>query len=181
MRQFFLADARRQICDARDRRHAQAALPRDNRLRHRAHPDRVRTEGGERADLRRCLITRPAHCKIDTSAQFLFGNFSSLEQECPQILVVSFCQINEAQQTRNRRAAQWICAHEIDVVGQHHEIAGEEFFIDAARRICQQQIRDAKYRQCPHRERNAIHRVAFVIMGATAQDQHRRPAQMAKI
>ena len=79
------------------------------------------------------------------------------------------------------RPTKWVCAHEIDVIGQHHEIARVEFFIDASRCIRQQQVRDAKCRERPHRERHALHRMPLVKMRAPAQDQHRRFAEMTKI
>src|ERR1035437_10846227 len=70
VRQISFADARRQIGDARNRRDVQSTLPRYNRLRHGAHADRVRAEFGERANLRRRLVTRPAHRQINPALQF---------------------------------------------------------------------------------------------------------------
>ncbi len=170
VRQIFPADARRQIRDARNARNAQAALPRDNGFRHRAHADRVRAERGERTDFRWRFIGRPAHGQINAALQFQFGNFPGAEQNLAQFFVVSFRQIHETRQPRNRRAAQRIGAHEIDVVGQNHEIARAEIFIDAARRVRQKQIGDAEGRQRARGKRDAFHFVAFVKMRAAAQN-----------
>ena len=42
---------------------------------------------------------------------------------------------------------QRVHTHQIDVVGENHEIAGAEFPVDAARRVRQQQIADSQCRQ----------------------------------
>ena len=76
---------------------------------------------------------------------------------------------------------KWVCAHQIDVVGENHEIARVKIFIDATRRVCQQQITNTEGRQRAHGERHALHRMTFVKMRPPAQDQHRRFAEMPEI
>jgi hypothetical protein len=48
---------------------------------------------------------------------------------------------------------------------------------NVARRVRQQQIANAKHRQCAHRKHHRVHRVAFVEVRAPAQHDHRRAAQ----
>ena len=60
------------------------------------------------------------------------------------------------------------------------EIAGAEFLVDAARCVREQQIRDAKCRQRTDGKRYALQRMTFVKMRTSAQDQHRRLAEVAE-
>ncbi len=179
VRQRLPAPARRQVGDAGYRGHLQTALPRHNRLRHRAHADGVRAEPGERANLRRRFVARPAHRQVSARPQLHAARPARPPQQAAQARVVGASQINKARQAGHRPAPQRVGAHQVDVVCQHHEIARAEAAVHAPRGIGEQQVPDAIGRQRAHRERHQRHRVPLVIMRPAAQHHHRRAAQMA--
>ena len=173
------APARRQVGDAGDRGDLQTALPRHNRLRHRAHADCIRAEPGKRANFRRRFVARPADRQVSAGPQLHAALPASLPQQAAQSRVVSASQIHKARQARHWPAAQRVGAHQVDVVGQHHEIARAEAAVDAPRGVGQQQVPDAIGGQGPHGEGHQRHRVPLVIMRPAAQHHDGRAPQMA--
>ena len=70
-------------------------------------------------------------------------------------------------------AAQWICAHEIDVIRDDHQMAAREAGIDSARCVRQNESVAAESADHACAERDLFHRIAFVVVDTAFEDDNR--------
>src|SRR6476646_11105827 len=61
-------------------------------------------------------------------------------------------------------AEEWVCAHQIKMVCDEHQTSLRHVGVQAARRVCEDQILNAKQTKCANRKSHLLHVVAFVIV-----------------
>ena len=161
-------DARRHIGDGRDPKDPHAHVPRDQDFRNGAHPDCVSAETAHHAQFRRCLVVRPGHRDVHTFAQIAVD----LVRELAQLLGVRADHVHEARaEPVVVRTAKRVDAHEIDVVVDHHEIAGLERRIQSATGVRDDHRPHAPGAEHPHGEADGRDVVALVVVNPPVHDR----------
>ena len=97
----------------------------------------------------------------------------------PQRGIVGRGEVDEAVEPGRFRTAQRVRPHEVDVVGQRHEIADLELRVDPAGCVRQQQRPDPQRREHAGRERGLRQVEALVEVGPARQDRHRDSQPLA--
>ena len=69
---------------------------------------------------------------------------------------------------------------EVDVVGNHHQVANLEGWVHATCSIRDEECLDAQFVHDAHRERHFLHRVAFVVVESPLHGHDVNPAKLSE-
>ena len=173
-------DARRHVGDAAHTQHADAAVPRDNRLRHGGHADRVRAKDARHADFGRRFVRRAVHPHIHALLQGDAEGFRRLTAFFHQLHVISVGHVREAcAEFGEVLARQRVMAGHVDEVGQHHQAALREIQVDPAGRVGDNERLHAEERHHAHRHGDILQVIPLIIVEAPLHHAHALPVEGA--
>ena len=155
-------------------------MPRDNRLRHGGHADRVRAEDARHADFGRRFVRRAVHPHIHALLQGDAEGFRRLTAFFHQLHVISVGHVGEARAEFGEvLACQRVMAGHVDEVGQHHQAALREIQVDPARRVGDNERFHAKERHHAHRHGDILQVISLIIVEAPLHHAHALPVEGA--
>src|SRR5690606_1896554 len=164
------------VGDARNAQHADAAVTRHDGFVDGGHAHSGRTGQPQEADLGGRLEGRTGDAGVYALMHGDVRLACDLPGELPQFRVVSASHIGEARAERVVvRATQRVVArhpHQVDVVGDQHQVTGGVGRFQATCRVRHDQNLDAHELHHAYRQRHLGDRVALVEMRAPAHDHH---------
>ena len=151
-------------------------MPRDEDLGHGAHADRVGAPTAHHPELRGRLVVRTGDGDVDAFAQVVVDRVRELAER----FGVRPDHVREARaQPVVVRPAQGVGAHEVDVVGDDHEVAGHKGGVQAAASVRDDERVDAPRPQDADREADRGDVVALVVMEPPAHHRDVLPLEAA--
>ena len=139
-------------------------MARHDHLRHGGHAGRIAADILEIAVFGLRLERRPRAAHIHAVLELdilLLGDGGRLGD---QLLVVAVVHIRKAGTEFGDVGADQRIGHQVDMVGDDHQVADAERGVDAARSVRYKEVFDAELPHDAHRERHLLHAVAFVIV-----------------
>ena len=156
-------------------------MPRDNRLRHGGHADRVRAKDARHADFGGRFVRRAVHPHIHALLQGDAEGFRRLTAFFHQLHVISVGHVGEARAEFGEvPACQRVMAGHVDEVGEHHQAALREIQVDPARRIGDNERLHAKERHHAHRHGDILQVITLIIVEAPLHHAHALPVEGAR-
>src|ERR1700752_4924445 len=165
---FFMTDrlrraSRGHVCNARDAEHFQSHVTCDDRFRNGTHTYRIGAEIAQQMNLRRRFVTWTRQRTVDPAPHFHADRLRFLNHDLLQLRRVHGRHIRKP---RSKTVVVWttqrVDAHQIQVIADHHQRALAELHVDAARRVRQNQLLNAKRFESANRESDLFERIAFV-------------------
>lgn len=157
----------------------QATLAGHDSFRDGTHAHGIGTEFSVSSNFGRSFVIGTAHGAIYSGVEFGFGFAGRRLQGFGEGGGIGLGEIHKPFQAGLYSAAQRIVAHEIQVIFEGHEIAGLEFAIDSSSGVGKQNGFNAVFCEHPNGHGNRRHRMAFIIMRPTLEDNNFGPGQMA--
>ncbi len=145
-------------------------MGRGDHLGNRRHADRIGSEKAQHAYFGRGLIARTRHSRVNTLTErdSLFG--SRLRCRLAQAPVVGFAHVREARSQRLViDSRQGVCARQIDVIGNEHQVARLEGNVDAAGGVRDDKEADPQAAEYPRREGRLRRRIALIEVNPPLQ------------
>ena len=99
---------------------------------------------------------------------------------CDQILVIAVVHIGEARTKLSHILTNQRIGHQVDMVGDDHQIARTERGIDTATCIRHEESLDTEQLHHAHGEGHLLHRVALIVVETTLHSHHLLAAQNTK-
>ena len=169
---FFMAYLYRCIKTAKvshnaDAKDADAAMVGNDDFRNSRHANRIATKQAVHLIFSRCFERWPLYADIDAVLQadvFLFGNFKG---QLDVLAVVGLVHVREARSGREVLSAERVLREEIDVVGNHHQVADFELRIHAPCGVADEERLDAQFVHDSYGECDFLHGVSFIEMEAS--------------
>ena len=133
-----------------------------NNLRHSTHAYGVATQDAIHLVLCRCLEGGALNAHIDAilQADLLFA--CNLTGQFDERLVIGLMHIGESRTRGEVLSAQRVLWEEVDVVGNHHQVANLEARVHTTGSIADEKRLDAQLVHHTHGEGHFLHRVALV-------------------
>ena len=137
----------------------------------RRHADGVGAERAERADLRGRLVRRARQREVDPFLQRQPLRRRDLLRLRAQRLRIGLAHVGEANaELLDVRPAQRVHPHEVDVIGDQHQVAGLVRRVHAAGGVRDHERLDAEAPDDTREEHDLVHLVAFVEVHASLHD-----------
>ena len=131
-----------------------------------AHTNGVATEDAVHFVFSRCLECWSLSCEVDTLLHFDALFLCYLASHLQKFLVISFAHIWEAWASGEVGTMQGMFGHEIDVVGDEHQIADFEVGIHTSGSIAHEELLNAQFVHHTYGEGDLLHVIAFVVVEA---------------
>src|SRR5215475_274127 len=153
----------------------------DDCFRNGGHPGGIRSDLAEVTDLRWSFIRRTGHCRVNTFANLNIAEFSRRLQFEPQVRIVDMSLVEESRPPSVFvRAAERICAHQIDVICDKHQVAARKVRIDSPGSVRQDQALRAQPPDNTCAECDFRHGVPFVVMDPAFENHNAKLAGLTE-
>ncbi len=155
-------------------------MARHDHLRHRRHAYQVTAHDPEHPVFGRRFKRGPLQANVNALLQVNLIPDGDQLGLLPQFDAVNLAHIRKPRsQFIQVLPTQRVLGKKVDMVCDHHQIADTIIGVQSPRRVRHEQVIHPKLLHHPHRERDLLHRVAFIIMKTPLQCQHLLPSQFA--
>ena len=160
-----------QVGDYRDTEGADAAMMGHDDLRNGTHTYGVATKDAVHLILRWGLEGRTLNAHIDTALQADFLLAGYLASQFDKSGIIGLMHVREAGTGGEVLSAQRMLGEEIDMVGNHHQVANLEAWVHASGSVRDEEGLDTQLVHHANGEGDLLHRVALVVV-ETALHSH---------
>ena len=144
------------------------------------HADGIGSEDAVHLVLRWGFVGGPLGGEVDAldGADALLAGY--LARHVEEGVVVGLVHVGETGSGGEVGTVEGMFGHEVDVVGDEHEVANAECGVHAARGVANEEVLDAQFVHDANGEGHLLHVVAFVVVKASLHGHHVLAAQTAE-